>query len=391
MARALAASVYLPTLISEVGVGAVYPLLALTPLGFGASAAAASAAVAAYLAGRIPGSAWGGFLAGRIGAARASAWALGLMAAASLVCAASTSLAPFYLGAALLGLAHAALHVSRQAQVLDMVPRAAQARGLTTLAGIWRIGNFAGPLLGAVVLQQAGQRWAYVLAAVCVAGGMAALTASPAWRDRRQAVLPARVPLLKVARAHRRVLATLGLAVAFTGAVRAARLVAIPVWAHAIGLSDARTSAIFALSAAVDMLLFWPAGSVMDRWGRRWTAIPSTLTLALGVALMPLTATEAAFTVFALALGVGNGWGSGLLMTLGGDVAPRRGRESFIGLWMILQDLGGLAGPLVMSAGSLIALSGGFYAVGALGAATTVMLHRWIPPHRRADPAEEVS
>ncbi|MEK8227717.1 hypothetical protein NKG05_18850 [Oerskovia sp. M15] len=36
---------------------------------------------------------------------------------------------------------------------------------------------------------------------------------------------------------------------------------------------------IFGLSGAVDMLLFYPAGKIMDRMGRLWVAVPCMVVL----------------------------------------------------------------------------------------------------------------
>ncbi len=382
MARALAAAVYAPTFFFELGIGAIYPILALSAVRMGASAAVASAAVGAYALGRIVGSSVGGVLAVRWGSPRGALAGIAATAVAAAGCAASTHLAIFMVAALLVGFGHAFMHVSRQSQVVEVVPYEFRARGLTTLAGIWRIANFLGPLGGAVVIHHLGLRAAYACAATAMAVGGLVLLASGAWRERVHVPDVRRITPLSVARENARVMSTLGVAVALTGAVRQARLVALPLWAEHIGLADSTASAIFAVSAAVDMVLFLPAGFVMDQRGRRWTAIPSTLVLSLGLLLLPLTAGIATITVAAILLGLGNGWGSGLLMTLGSDVAPAEGRQIFMGLWMVFQDVGGLTGPTIVSLGAIASLPVGIVAVGTIGVGATALLRRWIPPWR---------
>ena len=56
--------------------------------------------------------------------------------------------------------------------------------------------------------------------------------------------------------------------------IRAARQVVLPLWGQHLGLSPAAISVIFGISGAIDMLLFYPAGKVMDRFGRAWVADP---------------------------------------------------------------------------------------------------------------------
>jgi len=360
----------------------MYPILALSPVRLGATVAVGSAAVGLYLVGRILGNVVGGKLTAQRGSPRSAVWALGLLAIAALVCAASTSVVPFMVGALLAGVGHAAVHVSRQAQVMDIVPKRFLARGLTTLAGTWRIGNFVGPLVGAGVIAASGLRGAYVFAAVMIAAGAMSLLVTASWRNGVHHTAAKKVSIRAVVRENKRVLVTLGVAAGLTSAVRTARLIALPLWAEHIGLGDGTASAIFSISAGVDMLLFYPAGVVMDRWGRRWTAIPSTLIVAVAIALLPFTQGAGTLAVLAVLAGLGNGWGSGLLMTLSTDVGPAHGRPVFTAAWMTMLDLGGLAAPVVVSVGAVISLATGMYAVGALGLVATALLHRFIPPWR---------
>ncbi len=387
VARSLASSVYLPTFFFEIGIGALYPILALSPVRMGASAALASATVGAYALGRIVGSSFGGGFAARWGSPRAALAGMGWTAMAALVCAASTALAPFIVGAVLIGMGHALVHVSRQSQVYEIVPSHFRARGLTTLAGIWRISNFIGPLVGALVIHHLGLRAVYVFAAAAMVVGGGALLWARAWRSAAHAPQARSIAPIRVMRENRRIFGTLGVAVALTNTVRAARLAALPLWAAHLGLPDGTASAIFAVSAAVDMVLFLPAGLVMDQRGRRWTAIPSTLLVGTGLLLLPLTNGVGTIAIAAMVLGLGNGWGSGLLMTLGADVAPLEGRQIFMGLWTVLQDGGGLAGPAIVSLGALASLPVGIVAVGAIGVVTTGLLARWIPPWRLSEGA----
>ena len=38
--------------------------------------------------------------------------------------------------------------------------------------------------------------------------------------------------------------------------------------------------------------------------------------------------------------GLGNGFSTGIFMTLGGDFAPREGRGEFLGVWRLVGDVG---------------------------------------------------
>lgn len=383
--RPLLRPIYIPTLIAEIGVGAMYPILALSPVRMGASFTGASAVVAAYSVGRIIGSAAGGIFAAKRGSTQTAVIGLVGMSMMAFGCAGSETLFPFVVAVTAFGIAHAIFHIARQAQTAALILPVQRARALTSLAGMWRISNFAGPTIGAVVIHAHGLRWTYVLAGVVIALAAVSLIASGSWREAKHHIRSEESSATKVVRENRRVISTLGVAIALTAAVRAARLVALPLWADHLGLSDGTASAIFAVSAMVDMILFYPAGSASDRWGRRWSAVPSTLMLGLGFLCLPLSTGAGGLMLAAIIIGLGNGWGSGLLMTLGADIAPPQARSVFLGLWMLLTDIGSLAGPVLVSMGAIIGLPVGIVGVGVLGLGSTVMLLRWIPAGRVRD------
>ena len=133
------------------------------------------------------------------------------------------------------------------------------------------------------------------------------------------------------------------------------------------------------------MLVFYPAGKVMDHKGRQWVAVPSMLIMGLAMVLMPLTSGFTTLLLASLAIGFGNGIGSGMIMTLGADHSPRHGRAKFLGVWRLMSDIGGSCGPALLSflAGSL-SLAAGIAATGLIAFAAAGALAYWIPPHRKS-------
>src|SRR5690625_2409775 len=128
------------------------------------------------------------------------------------------------------------------------------------------------------------------------------------------------------------------------------------------------------------MLLFYPAGKVMDAFGRLWIGIPAMLTMGLAMVLLPLTTTVASLSWVALLLGLGNGMSSGILMTLGADVAPPGERAQFLGIWRLFQDSGGALGPLAVSAGAALgSLAAGIWFMSSAGILASGALARWVP------------
>jgi MFS family permease len=176
------------------------------------------------------------------------------------------------------------------------------------------------------------------------------------------------------------VLRTLGASCVLIGAVRASRQVVIPLWAQSIGLAPATTSVIYGLSGLLDMALFYPSGKVMDVRGRAAVAVPSMAVLGVAHLLLPLAHGPHSLTAVALLMGVGNGMGSGVVMTLGADTSPSRGRAEYLGVWRLFHDGGMAAGPLLLSVVSAtVALGPAAAGMGGCGLVAAGLLARFIP------------
>lgn len=383
--RRIALAAYGPTLLLSVGHGAVMPLVALSARDMGASLQVAAFLVALYGLGQLAGDLPAGVLAARLGEKRllvgaAVAGALGL-----LVCWQARGVGMLAAGVFATGLAGAVIGLARQAYLTEVVPLHQRARALATLGGVHRIGQFVGPLLGALVIGLADLSAAY-LAAAAFSLLAAILTLFLPDVEHRSSPRGVRGPGLgRVVRLRWKALAILGVGSMVVALGRGARLSIIPLWAEWIGLSASATSLIFALAALADMSVFYPSGWIMDRYGRFYSAVPTLVVLGVGFALLPLTRGPVTIALAASLLGLANGFSAGIVMTLGSDSAPANARATFLGAWRLLTDTGSAGGPLLVSAVVAIApLWAASLALGAvcwLGAAWFV---RWLP--RRPGP-----
>ena len=111
---------------------------------------------------------------------------------------------------------------------------------------------------------------------------------------------------------QRRAFLTAGVALLILQVLRAGWEILIPLWGDEIGLDVSRIGIIFGLSSAIDMTLFYPAGWIMDRWGRKVSGLSCILFMALGMAFIPLTRSWPPFLLACLLLGFGNGLGTGI-------------------------------------------------------------------------------
>jgi MFS family permease len=378
-------SVYLPALLYGIGQGAIAPVVALSARDLGASVAAASLVVAAAGLGQVIGDIPAGALTARIGERRAMLLAVGLVSLALAACLVVPVVWGFALAIFGTGLAAAVWGLARQTYLSDAVPIQLRARALSTLGGVQRIGTFVGPFLGAGAMRFLGTDGAYWIHLVAALLAAAVLLRLPDVDQVRRAGRELAPSTRAVIREHLPVLRTLGLAALLVGAVRASRQVVIPLWAQHIGLDPETTSLVFGLSGAVDMLLFYPAGSVMDRLGRKWVAVPSMAVLGVAHLLLPLTHGVVPLTAVALLMGIGNGLGAGVIMTLGADASPVVGRAQFLGAFRLWADAGIGAGPFLIAAVTAVGgLAPAVLVMGLAGWAAAAAMGRWIPPHPTA-------
>ena len=148
---------------------------------------------------------------------------------------------------------------------------------------------------------------------------------------------------------------TAGMAAVALQFLRASREIVIPLWGDNIGLRKDEIGYITTLSFAVDSLMFPIAGFIMDKFGRRYTGIPAFIILGFSLVLIgtvdnPLMFLTSYSTLILSAImsGIGNGISSGLVLTIGSDLSPPNNRGGFLGIWRLISDGGGAAGPTVM-------------------------------------------
>jgi len=385
--RRIAVSAFGPSLLFGLGEGAILPVIPLTARELGASVPMAALVVTLIgvgsLVSNIPASLITMHRGERWAIVAAALWC----AVAMALCAATGHLGIFALGSFMIGMSQAVFSLARQSYLTEAVPVEFRARALSTLGGSMRIGLFIGPFIAAAAIHSHGIIGAYGvgIAALMVSAIVAAripdletrhATAPP---DAAKPA-PAKPTLLSTLRDHRHVFVTLGVGVTLVSAVRATRQALIPLWADHLGLAPSVASLIYGLAGGIDMLVFYPAGKVMDQKGRRWVAVPSMVIMGAALLLTPFTQGATTLLIAAMAIGFGNGIGSGMVMTLGADHSPARGRAHFLGVWRLMADLGSSCGPALLSLlAATMSLGAGIAVTGVIAFAAAAQLAYWIP------------
>ncbi len=132
--------------------------------------------------------------------------------------------------------------------------------------------------------------------------------------------------------------------------LRQCRHVLIPIWAFSIGLEVEELGLIQSISAAIDMSLFYPVGLIMDKFGRKWTSVPSIIILSISFIFLTYVDSFTGLMLVGLLLGFANGLGSGAMLTLGSDLSPKTQPGSFLGIWRLFGWTGNSAGGPVSGA-----------------------------------------
>ncbi|MDR7186450.1 MFS family permease [Microbacterium trichothecenolyticum] len=411
--------VYGPTVLFALGEGAVIPLIPVIAAQLGADVATAALVASALVVGQLCGNIPAGWAVARVGE-RLTMVIAGVISLGGVVgMALAPSLGIFALAVFLIGFCAAAFGLARHSFMTTRVPLAFRARALSLLGGTFRLGMFVGPFVAAGLLALFGDEhaaiWFFggclVATVLLVLLGpdpekqflmpqeQAARDASVDTEDTGEPVtgsirLPRRetsgtgpgTGVIRTMWRHRRVLSTLGLAAASLSAVRSARQVVLPLWGVSIGLDAQTIALVVGISGAIDFALFYASGQVMDRFGRLWAALPAMILMGAGFVALAFThdLPQAAmwFAMFAAVLGVGNGLSSGILLTLGADVAPKADPAPFLGSWRTLTDAGGAVAPLLVSGIAAVAsLSVATGIMGAIGLVGALAFVRWVPRH----------
>ena len=293
-----------------------------------------------------------------------------------------------------LGLGQQVWGIARQAYVGNSIDPSLRARAMSTFGGMMRIGQVIGPVLGAAAVARWGTPAVFILTAAMMAlatvlvavflvplsgegiqtpqsASSAPVTApGPLWRD----------PI------WRRML-TVALGTAPLQMARISRPVVLPLVGAHLGLDAATISLVFAIGAVIEIAMFVPAGTLMDRYGRTMVLVPCLLVLGVSYVGLAIAATTigprwplATLAAAAVMMALGNGFGAGIVMTLGLDLTPEHGRAVHLGRWMALTGVGPLLGPALVSAVSVVApvaMAGGL--LGALCVAGGLWTLRVLP------------
>lgn len=376
---------YFPSLLAWIAASSVGPVLPLYAQSLGAGIAGAGAVIGMVGFGSLVGNIPAGIIIPRFGPRRVLIAAYVTEAIAFALTLLVTTLLPLMVLMFVTGVAHAMARITQLYIFRGTIPKEQRGRALALLAGNMRIGSFIGPATGGFIVLYLGYAAYFVFSAAIVSfAGVLSFFTVPRSVYREAATDQDGAPsVFAVVRDNHAVFLTAGFAIVMLQMMRFARQAVLPLWGVHIGIDIAAIGTLFSIMTGVEMLLFYPAGYIMDRFGRRATGLPAMLILAVALVLTPLVSSYGVFILVVMISGVGNGLGSGINMTLSTDYAPDEAAGRFLGIWRTIGDAGTTVGPILIGAlGAAVSLAVAPLVVAGMGIAGAVALV-FAPPPRK--------
>jgi len=350
----LVLAVYLPTALLALGQGLLLATLPYFATELGVSLTMVSIIASAAAMGTLVTDVPAGAVLYRIGLRRS------MLIGSALVVIGTASLAipmsPWAVVAlrVLAGIGTAMWGLSRHAFITQHADIKSRGKSIAMFGGINRIGMFAGPAIGGIIATVASTAASFLLAGFM---GLLAFIAAVVFIPDDSAAVHMRrgtgrkrwEVVRKTLHTHSGDMTAAAVAQLFAQMIRQGRQLLIPlVGAVTLGLNAAEIGVIMTASAVLDMSMFIPAGHLMDRYGRKFASVPSFAIMAIGIGMVPFAQGFEGLLIAGLVIGLGNGIGSGTMMTLGADLAPPEATGEFLGVWRLIGDAGMVAGPLLV-------------------------------------------
>jgi len=383
----LTLSIYVPTLILAFAAGLLIPVLPLYAASFGVSYSLVGLVLASGGIGLLVGDVPAGVLLAKFDRRRSMLLGIGCRGLAMLAMSRAQVFPELVIYGFIAGVGSALWNISLHAYLTDATPLNQRGRAIAVFGGINRIGVFVGPIVGGTIGAAFGLRAPFLLSAALAAVAMMMPALFLKEGIRRDGLAEQRgwrghtVHLIAVLKFNRRAFLSAGSGQLFAQMIRSGRQIIVPLYAaNVIGLDVQAIGWIITLSAAIDMSLFYPAGLLMDRYGRKYAYVPSFIIQAVGMGMIPFSASFLGLLLATSVLGFGNGLGSGTMMTLGADLAPKGSVGEFLGVWRLIGDVGQSGGPIVVgNVADLLGLSAATFAAAVFGLLAAMTLGLLVP------------
>ena len=357
---------YLPSFMGAFCGGLLIPVLPLYIISFNVSYGVVGLVLASHGIGMLVSDVPAGLILRRLGEKRAMILGLAFTTLSTLALFWARNIPQLFVLRLISGFGISLFGISRHTYITEVIALTSRGRAGALFGGLMRGGKFAGPAVGGLVAAVFGLPTVFLLFSAIYSLIIIVVVVFVAKRDLPTIKSSSRRgnPLYLTISTQYRILITAGLGQIFGQLIRSGVVVIIPLYAaEVLGLKVEAIGLIVSIAAAFEMFFFYPAGLLMDRRGRKYAIIPCFSIQTIGLALLPFTSNFTSLLIIAALISLGNGLGSGTMLTLGSDFAPEDSRAEFLSLWRFIGDLGHTGGPLV---------------VGAVAALATMQVATWV-------------
>lgn len=378
--------------VNQLGFGSIVPALALYARSFGVAQSAIGLAIAVYGLARFLIAVPAGRLADALG--RRTTLAVGGMVSAlgNLLCALAPTY-PAFVGARFVAGAGAALVLTTGLIVLaDISTPSNRGRMMSVYQGVFIFAVGIGPFPGGLLATHWGLAAPFfAYAATSLLASIVAWLAIPETRPARPAGELETVEVsfrvqLRLLTAHPGFL--LVSLIAFVNAVArtGALFNIIPILARdRLALDPDRIGFGLALASVVGLALAYPAGVLVDRYGRKIIIVPSTILSGVSLVLFLAAPTYAWFLVACAAWSVAMGISGAAPAAYAADTAPGGMNAAALSTYRMLADLGYVVGPIALGlAADLAGASAALASAAVMLTAVALLFGRFAPETYRA-------
>ena len=341
--------------VNQLGFGAIVPVIALYARAFGVLQSAIGVAIAVYGLARFLVAMPVGKLTDVLG--RRSALALGglVTAAGNLLCAYAPNFATFVAARFVAGAGSALVLIAAQIVLADITTPERRGRVMAIYQGVFLFAVGVGPYPGGLLAEHFGLAAPFVVYAA--AGTLVSViawlqipdTRTPRVSAEAATALPPFSAQVRLLTAHSAFM--LVSLVGFMNAVvrTGALFNVVPVLARdRLLLGTDRIGFGLALSSVVGLALAYPAGVLVDRYGRKTVIVPATVGAGLSMLVFLAAPSYAWFLAGCVVWSVAVGVSGAAPAAYAADVAPPGMNAAAMSTYRMLSDLGYVVGPIAL-------------------------------------------
>lgn len=351
------------TVVVMMGQGIISPVLPLYARSFGVGAALAGLAVSVFGAARLVVNLPAGFLSERFGRRLLLVGGPAVTAAGSVLSGLAPNLWVLLAFRFLSGAGSAMYMTGAMILLVDVTAEENRGRLMSLYQGSILLGVSLGPAVGGFAAQAFDLRAPFFLVgAIAAAAALWSFARMPETSRRPAAApsdpdpaAPARSPAPDTLAAMRSLLlrpdfllvSLLSMSIFLTRT--GGRLTLLPlVGQERLGMSYGLLGVIFAVMTALNLVTLAPAGTMIDRLGRKAVIVPSALVTGTALVLFALSGEVWVFALAAVIHGLGTGIVGPAPAAYAADIAPEGMRGITMGLYRTFGDAGFVIGPVLL-------------------------------------------